>query len=222
MMMVFIGAAAFLVTVLLVYAIQKHKNMAKNYKIGKAGEDKVYEILKKTVPPKSILLSNLYLTSKDKITEVDLVLVTIKGVFVFEIKNYAGSIYGNEKLQNWTKIMNSGKITTFYNPVWQNEGHIRMLKRLLPEVEARYFYSYIVFGGSCQLKKMKVKRKHARVLKAEELRSVFRRNMRFRFRVFRRNQIQAIAEKLECYQKSSFKIKYEHKKQIKIIKSNKK
>lgn len=42
----------------------------------------------------------------------------------------------------------------FYNPVFQNEGHIRYLKNKLNVNDNIPFYSLIVFYGQCDLKKI--------------------------------------------------------------------
>jgi len=92
-------------------------------------------------------------------TEIDVLLICPKGLFVFESKNYSGWIFGNEAHQNWTQTLPKGRGRShkerFYNPVMQNASHIRHLKNLVGEnVSMR---SIIVFSDRCTLKDITIK-----------------------------------------------------------------
>lgn len=86
-------------------------------------------------------LSNIYIPkSSGDTSEIDIIYITRKGIFVFENKNYAGYIFGNEESKNWTVTLYAGKSYFgknivekhhFYNPVWQNNSHIKHLKKYL-------------------------------------------------------------------------------------------
>ena len=77
------------------------------------------------------VLRNVYVPRDDGSTsELDVVLICVKGIFVFESKNYAGYIFGDEQNRKWTVSLYAGKNwigakTTekhhFYNPIWQNK-----------------------------------------------------------------------------------------------------
>ena len=57
-------------------------------------------------------LRNLYVPKENgETTEIDLVYITQKGVFVIESKNYSGWIFGNEKDQYWTASLSNGQKT---------------------------------------------------------------------------------------------------------------
>ena len=49
-------------------------------------------------------------------SEVDLIFITQKGIFVFESKNYSGWIFGDEKSRNWTAMLPNKQKHQFYNP----------------------------------------------------------------------------------------------------------
>lgn len=84
------------------------------------------------------LLQNIYLSnSNGETSEVDLLYITSKGAFVIESKNYAGFIFGDEHSKNWTATLYAGKdflsrkrvnYYHFYNPIWQNNTHIKCLR----------------------------------------------------------------------------------------------
>lgn len=98
------------------------------------------------------VLRNLYVPYKGKTSEIDLVMVHEKGVFVFESKNYSGWIFGTAEQQYWTQSLPNGEKNRFYNPVLQNAAHIAALSEYL-KIPRKEFFSYIVFSERCSLKK---------------------------------------------------------------------
>ena len=76
-------------------------------------------------------LFNIYIPSgKEQTTEIDLVYLHETGIYVIESKNYSGWIFGDEKSQNWMQTFPNGQKFSFYNPIKQNKGHIKVLKAL--------------------------------------------------------------------------------------------
>lgn len=101
-------------------------------------------------------LRNVYVPMKNgRTTEIDQIIVHVKGIFVIESKNYRGWIFGQDKDNNWTQRLPDGRKFQFYNPVKQNQLHISALKSLL-SLEDGCFISFIVFGNDCDFKKVKV------------------------------------------------------------------
>ena len=77
----------------------------------------------------------------------------LKGIYVFESKNYSGWIFGSEDQQQWTMSLNAHTKERFYNPVKQNRAHVRALAAYLGLPESA-FMSFIVFSERCELKKV--------------------------------------------------------------------
>ncbi len=104
-------------------------------------------------------LRNIYVPRSNGTTsEIDLLYITRKGLFVIESKNYVGYIFGNEHWKMWTSTVYAGKNwlgfkkvdkNKFYNPIWQNKSHITALRNYCGNIEA---YSIIAFGNNCELK----------------------------------------------------------------------
>jgi len=135
---------------------------------GTNGEFLIYNHLEKMGEPNR-LLPNLHLPKSDgTTTEIDLVMIARTGIYVFESKNYSGCIFGDEDSRYWTQSMKRGPKYEFYNPIWQNESRISMLRRQLA-IEADAFKSYVVFSDRCVLKKMYVESSRVKVLKRELL-----------------------------------------------------
>lgn len=115
----------------------------------------VAEIEKHTQNP--LFLTNLYLphpTKKDKTTEIDLVYINQAGIHVIESKNYSGWIFGKSEDRYWTQSLPNRKKNKFYNPIKQNELHIKALEKVL-NCDSVPLYSWIVFSDRSTLKKVK-------------------------------------------------------------------
>lgn len=115
---------------------------------GRVGEQEI-EVILQYLPGKFILYNNLYIpVATDKWTEIDLVVVHEKGIFVIESKNYTGVVEGEAHEQQWSKSYFESYNQKFYNPIKQNDTHIRALKKYLGELP---MYSIIVFGYDTEL-----------------------------------------------------------------------
>jgi len=103
----------------------------------------------------SSIITNVYLPSIDEgMTEVDIIAIHSTGIYVFEIKNYSGWIFGNEFSKNWTQSLNKNVKNQFFNPIRQNYGHIESLKTFLDVHDENLYHSYVVFSIRSQLKKI--------------------------------------------------------------------
>lgn len=101
---------------------------------GKSGEQIVYRVLvDKFHVPEAQILRNVYIpTSDGKTSEIDLLVISKKGLLVFECKNYVGNIYGDAKRPKWIQYLGRKK-SYFYNPIMQNRSHAKHLREFLSE-----------------------------------------------------------------------------------------
>lgn len=95
------------------------------------------------------ILNNICLNTKNSSAEIDVVMIHETGIYVFESKNFSGWIYGGYKQKEWTQKIEHFQ-NHFYNPIWQNKGHIAALKSVLDN-DLPYI-SIIVFSERCELK----------------------------------------------------------------------
>lgn len=104
-------------------------------------------------------------------TEIDVLLIKLDGIFVFESKNYSGWIYGDEKSKNWTQTLPQGKGKShkeyFFNPIIQNNVHIKCLRSILSEDLP--IYSIIAFSKRCTLKKVNITSQDIQGIKRQEI-----------------------------------------------------
>lgn len=130
---------------------------------GRKGEYLTYRHLER-LDGQHKLLTNVYLPKGDgTTTEIDLIMISETGIYVFESKNYSGWIFGDEDSRNWTQSLKGGKKYRFYNPIWQNKKHISHLKNHLG-LGSEVFRSYIIFSERCELKKMFVRSPEVKVM----------------------------------------------------------
>ena len=127
--------------------------------VGKYGEYSIYKRLKKLEAQGAKFLFNVYIPKENgETTEIDVMMLCSKGIFVFESKNYSGWIFGNENQMNWYQTLPSGRGKShkekFYNPIMQNRSHIKHLENYLG-VNCP-LWSVIVFSERCTLKDVKV------------------------------------------------------------------
>ena len=110
----------------------------------------VLKLLKMGVNPRAIF-HDIYLQKPNgEYTQIDLAVATSAGLIVFEVKDYGGWIFGNEGQRYWTKVLAYGRLKSrFYNPIMQNNGHIRALRSRLTQNPDIPIYSVIVFYGNC-------------------------------------------------------------------------
>jgi hypothetical protein len=146
---------------------------------GAVGERRIRRRLARFEKEGAKLLSNIYIPKTNGGTsEIDLLLIHPKGLFVFESKNYSGWIFGNEAYQNWTQTLPKGRRggvhkERFYNPILQNASHIR---HLMPHVSKSIpVWSIIVFSDECKLKDITVRSNNVCVIHCHHVASVVKR-----------------------------------------------
>lgn len=143
----------FLLIIFLIPLLSKKKEPTKKYKntaemLGEIGENKIAQILS-SLPKEYQVFNDIYLSNNDMTTQIDHIVVSIYGIFVIETKNYKGQIYGNINSEHWTENF-YGKTYKFYNPIKQNNSHIKVLQRLL-RIPFDTFTSIIVFSNNATL-----------------------------------------------------------------------
>lgn len=111
-----------------------------------------------TLPePKQLILSPL-IQSKYGFAELDLVLLSTKGIFCIEAKNRLGIFLDNHYLDDrdrWIQVLpksEKGEVKTkvIDSPIKQNEAHIAALRRLW-RMDRRYFFNLVCFGEQADL-----------------------------------------------------------------------
>ena len=102
---------------------------------GDLGEKKAALIIERIIDEDDKLLRNVTIRYEDKETELDNVIVSKRGVFIIEVKNYKGELEGDEDSYEWDKY-NYSKNGNIYlkkvkNPIKQIKRQIYILKSFL-------------------------------------------------------------------------------------------
>lgn len=131
--------------------IEQQKRLWDERGKGYYGEYLVLSELYPHIPGTCKILMNIKIPNGEgKTTEIDLLLIHETGFYVFEVKHYKGTIYGNSADKNWTQYFRTTSNEHFYNPVAQNQNHINALAKMFPGVPS---YSFVVFTHpDCVLK----------------------------------------------------------------------
>lgn len=114
------------------------------------------------------VLRNIYVPKDNgETSEIDVLFITQKGIFVIESKNYSGWIFGDEKAAYWTAMLPNKAKNRFYNPIKQNKSHIKWLEKYLDDDIP--LFSIVTFSERCELKKINVESPDISVIKRDKL-----------------------------------------------------
>lgn len=154
-------------------------------------------------------LQNIYVPYKDSTSEIDVLAVHKKGIYVIESKNYSGWIFGSENQQQWTQMLNKNAKERFYNPIRQNKTHIKALSEYL-QIEPSKMKSYIVFSERCELKKVPENTEQYVITKRNYLLDLINKDIADKQDIFTNEEIDEIARKLEPLTNASQEVKDKH------------
>lgn len=100
--------------------------------LGEAFELQILNLLRMKFPT-SLFFHNVEIYSDylGKDTQIDLIMLTDAGVYIIEAKNWVGFIRGNYNDKYWQGRSRSQNTMQVFNPVNQNDIHIRALRNAL-------------------------------------------------------------------------------------------
>ena len=119
---------------------------------GKRGEKQVAALLRRLPEEEYKVINDLLIQSNGYSDQVDHVVVSRYGVFAIETKYYQGWIYGGVNSEFWTQNIYGNKYQ-LRNPLWQNQGHIRAIRKLLGDTGGLPFYSIVAFSRQGKIRK---------------------------------------------------------------------
>lgn len=155
-----------------------------------------YALTNKNLDGELVVLKNIYVPTQGKTTEIDLLMIHEKGIFVFESKNYSGWIFGSADQLNWTQSLQNGDKNKFYNPIRQNRTHIKALAAFL-EKPVSEFVSYIVFSERCTLKIVPADTSDVIIVRRPDMLKKLKATLKTTPTKYTFNDIQDIAKKLQ-------------------------
>ena len=119
---------------------------------GREGEHLVSSVLEHLPGGDYTVCKDLLLpTGQDgDITQIDHAVFSRFGIFVIEVKNYSGWIFGDAKSRRWTRIRFRQK-NSFQNPLHQNFQHIKAVEKITG-LPGGVFHNIVVFTGDAEFK----------------------------------------------------------------------
>ena len=126
--------------------------------IGDSGEKHVSSYLTNLPCEEYQVFNDLLVRNGKYTTQLDHVILSRYGVFVLETKNVHGKVYGSEKSEFWKQYLPDVGYRRYgytqehelRNPILQNDGHIKSLRRLVFDNDIP-IYGIVVFPGDTDM-----------------------------------------------------------------------
>lgn len=201
------------------YSIKSGNGFFKTYfNISNYGEFKLYrKVIRKFGRDK--VYTNVYLDNKNTdYTEIDVIALSAYGIYVFEMKNYSGYIYGSENDEYWTQVLNKFSKNKFYNPLRQNYAHTKAVERYL-ELKENETIPVTVFSNHSKLSKINVSNEK-NVLQIKDVIQFINKNSKRKEIVFSENELKEFSVKLIERSNMPQEIKGKHIEQVTTIQKN--
>lgn len=122
---------------------------------GDKGEAYFNNMLKSILRDDDVLIRNVCLQVNGKEAEIDSLIINNNGIFIVEVKNYNGRLYGDIDDFEWMKEKVSPGGNVFYkqvkNPIKQIKRQTYILSQFLKENNIRIWisgYAYFINGNS--------------------------------------------------------------------------
>lgn len=121
------------------------------------------------------LLLNLALPEKNGKRKIDAVVIHPSGIYVFNLQNHSGWIYGREKDEQWAHAaFKKDELIPFNNPIIELKNAVLNLKNRI-SIEKNHLYRLVVlFSDQCAVKKIMISSKNVSVLKVNELKDFWK------------------------------------------------
>ena len=143
-----VGPAVFMFTIggalLLTLILRKAATQAAHYFVSRVGELRIRRALE--ARSKDVLHDFILPGAFGGIAKIDHALMTAGGILCIQTKHYNGIVFGEPDEPQWTNVDGVTR-RRFLNPLIQNEGRTRALRKIVPEVPVA---NLVVFTGSVE------------------------------------------------------------------------
>jgi hypothetical protein len=143
-----IGPAKFLFTlaaaILLTLIFRSSANHLARFVTARIGQWRIRAALKKRSP--DVLHDFILPGAYGGLAKIDHAILTAGGILCIQAKHYNGVVFGGEDEPQWTNI-DSVNRRRFLNPLIQNEGRTRALRKVIPDVPVA---NLVIFTGSVE------------------------------------------------------------------------
>ncbi len=122
---------------------------------GRRGEHIATNIIRDVLESGDVLITNVEVEYEGQLAELDDVVINHNGIFIIEVKNYSGRIFGNEEDPVWAKYKTTPAGNTYEknvdNPIKQVKRQVHILANYLRKNRQHVWvdgYVYFVQGNS--------------------------------------------------------------------------
>jgi hypothetical protein len=140
---------------LLLILLKGRWRFSRNAMLGRQAERQLAKLLRVQLSDGYTHYQNLVLkTCQGDLTEIDHLVVSPFGIFVIEVKNYQGWIFGAAHQEKWV-VQHYRRKHSFQNPLRQNFKHTEAVAHVLDidgKTEPDKIYSVVAFGQRAQFK----------------------------------------------------------------------
>ena len=148
-LLIILGSAFFIFLLILLIVLASRYIEPGHRRAGRRGEEYVSDLIRDILNEDDILLNNVSIFADDKEAELDNVIVNKNGVFVIEVKNYSGTLVGDEDDYEWVKkkISSGGElyIKNVKNPIKQVKRQVYILSQFLRDNKINAWIDGYVF-----------------------------------------------------------------------------
>lgn len=151
----FVIVALIVLSFLAIRLFRKKREQREIKSAGNRGEAYFNNMLKSILRNDDVLIKNACLNVNGKEAEIDSLIINNNGIFIVEVKNYNGRLYGDIDDFEWTKEKISPGGNVFYkqvkNPIKQIKRQTYILSQFLKENKIRIWisgYAYFINGNS--------------------------------------------------------------------------
>ena len=143
-----VGPAFFLFTIaaalLLTLVFRSVANQLARWFTGKVGQVRIRRALARRSPDvlHDVILPGAY----GGLAKIDHAILTAGGILCIQSKHFNGIVFGSEDEAQWTNV-DGAKRRRFLNPLIQNEGRTRALRKVVPDVPVD---NLVIFTGSVE------------------------------------------------------------------------
>ena len=180
---------------------------------GQREEDRVFEVVSKL--PGIKIWRNVYIPYGRGLTaEIDLLIVSQKGVIALEVKNYGhGRVVGSQRRFEWVIDKGKGaKPRRFFSALKQSDKHLEAVSRFLG-VPPRCCKGIVVFSDSTVLKKVP-RTPSCTILNTRYLHGCLRRILASRKPCFSPAELRRITQRLDAVTNVSASVQRRHTLQV--------
>lgn len=143
-----VGPATFIFMIagalLLILVFRSTTNHAARFLTARIGQRRIKSALRKLSP--NVLHDFILPGAYGGLAKVDHAILTAGGILCIQSKHYNGIVFGAEDEPQWTNV-DGVRRRRFLNPVIQNEGRSRALRKVVPDVPVA---NLVVFTGAVE------------------------------------------------------------------------